>query len=176
AAAILRPDYATGPGLGDSMESIRDIAACASEGVLVRDPSAFHRIAAADVFLFDHHPALERAGLEVRGISGLDGSGEDDVLRLAASAFTGLADERSAALNAACAARRIIVRRDPRASYRGAEITLRDRARRIAIREARGSETPADLPPDLDIASDGRLLGRITFGRLSRPHAAEAIR
>ncbi len=176
AAAILRPDYATGPGLGVSMESIRDIAACASEGVLIRDPSAFHRIAAADVILFDHHPALELAGLEVREIRGFDGNGEDDVLRLAASAFTGLADERSAALNAACAARRIIVRRDPRASYRGPEITLRDRARRIAIRETRGPEQPADLPPNLEIASDGRLLGRITFGRSTRPHAAEAIR
>jgi Cu2+-exporting ATPase len=176
ASAVLQPDYATGPGLGVSMESIRDIAACASEGVLVRDSSAFHRIAAADVFLFDHHLALEHAGLEVRAIRGLDGHGEDDVLRLAASAFTGLADERSAALNAACAARRIIVRRDPRTSYRGPEITLHDRARRIAIREARGPEAPADLPPELEIASDGRPLGRITFGRSSRPHAAEAIR
>ena len=68
AAAILRPDYATGPGLGVSMESLRDIAACALEGVVIRDASAFHRIASADVFLFDHHPVLERAGLEVREV------------------------------------------------------------------------------------------------------------
>jgi Cu2+-exporting ATPase len=175
ASAILQPDYATGPGLGMSMELIRDIAACAGEGVMVRDAAAFHRIAAADVFLLDDHRGLERADLEVREVRVLDGVGEDDVLRLATSAFISLADERSAALGAACAARRIIIRRGARASYRGPEITLHDRARRFAIREARG-DTPADLPPDLEVAADGRAIGRIAFSRSPRLHAAQAIR
>ncbi len=94
AAAILRPDYATGPGLGVSMESVRDVAACAGEGVMIRDASAFQRIASADVFIFDHHPTLERTGLEVRAVQAIDGAGEDEVLRLAASALGDLADER----------------------------------------------------------------------------------
>ena len=59
AAAILRPDYATGPGLGFSLETLRDIAECARLGVLIRDPSALARIAAADIFLLDDLPILE---------------------------------------------------------------------------------------------------------------------
>jgi cation transport ATPase len=119
AAAILQPDYATGPGLGAAMESLRDIAACAMDGVVIRDASALQRIATADVFLFDHHPDLERTGLEVHEVERLDGVAEDDILRLAASAFAELADERAPALHAECAARRIIVRRNLQPSYRG---------------------------------------------------------
>jgi Cu2+-exporting ATPase len=176
ASAILQPDYATGPGLGVSMESLQDIAACAHEGIVVRDPSAFHRIASADVFLFDHHPGLERADLEVREVHRLDGVGEDDILRLAASAFADLADERSPALHAACAARRIIVRRHPRPSYRGAEITIRDGGRSITLRDRHGTGPTADPAPALELATDGRPVGQIVFGRSSRPRAAEAIR
>ncbi len=176
ASAILRPDYATGPGLGISMESLRDIADCALEGIVVRDPSAFHRIASADVFLFDHQQGLERAGLEVREVHRLDGVGEDEILRLAASAFAGLADERSLALQAACATRRIIVRRSQRPSYRGAEITLREGVRSITLRDRRGTEPAADPALALEVATDGRPVGRIAFGRSSRPRAVEALR
>jgi Cu2+-exporting ATPase len=154
------------------MESLRDIAESALEGIVVRDPSAFHRIASADVFLFDHQPELERAGLEVREVHRLDGVGEDEILRLAAAAFADLADERSPALRAACAARRIIVRRHPRPSYRGLDITLRDGARCITLRD-RCEAGPA---PALEVATDGRPVGRIAFGRSPRPRAAEAIR
>jgi P-type E1-E2 ATPase len=175
ASAILQPDYATGPGLGVSMESLRDIADCAVEGVVVRDPSTFQRIAAADVFLFDHHPGLERAGLEVREVQVLDGVAEEDILRLAASAFADLADERSPALLAACAARRIIVRRDRRPSYRGPEIALCDGSRSITLRDRREIEPAAESSPALEVAIDGRPVGRIAFGRSSRPRAAEAI-
>jgi P-type E1-E2 ATPase len=176
AAAILQPDYATGPGLGMSMESLRDIADSAREGIVVRDPSAFHRIASADVFLFDHGRALEYAGLEVREVRQLDGVAEDDILRLAASAFADLADERSPALYAECASRRVIVRRHPQPRYRGPEITLRDGSRSITLRDRRGTEPTADPAPALDVATDGRPVGRITFGRSTRPRAAEAIR
>jgi Cu2+-exporting ATPase len=176
AAAILQPDYATGPGLGVSMESVRDISACALEGVMIRDASAFHRIASADVFLFDDHPELERAGVEVRQVQSCDGVDEAEIVRLAAAAFSGLADERAAALNAACAARRLIVRRDLRPSFRGPEITLRDRTRSIAIRDLREPGQSADGFPGLELSADGRLIGRIAFGRSSASRAAGAIR
>lgn len=176
ASAILRPDYATGPGLGASMESLHDIADCAREGILIRDTSAFHRIASADVFLIDHTGALEGAGLEVREVNRLDGVGEEDILRLAASAFADLADERSSALHAACAARRIIVRRHQRPSYRGPEITLRDGARSITFRDRRASDPAAEPAPALEVATDGRPVGRIAFGRSPQPRAAEVLR
>ncbi len=158
------------------MESVRDVAACALDGVLIREASAFHRIASADVFLFDHHPALEQAGLEVRGVQLCDGVDEDDVLRLAASAFTGLADDRAAALNAACALRRLIVRRDLRPSYRGPEITLRDRDRSVTIRDVPEAGPPGDRLPGLEVSADERPVGRIAFARAPVPRAAEAIR
>ncbi|MHB1558822.1 MAG: HAD family hydrolase, partial [Isosphaeraceae bacterium] len=178
ASAILRPDYATGPGLGASIETLHDIAECALEGVVIRDASAFRRIAEADVFLFDDHPILSRPGLEVRSVERLDGLAEDEILRLAASAFAGLADERTSALGAACAARRAVVRRDPSARYGGPEITLTDRARTASIRDRRAaglsfSATP--FPPDLEVAADGRPVGRIAFGSSPAPRAAEAI-
>ncbi len=176
AAAILRPDYATGPGLGVSMESVRDVAACASEGIMIRDASAFQRIASVDVFVLDHHPALERTGLEVREIRSIDGGDENEVLRLAASALAGLAEERSAALNAAAAARRVVVRRDLRPSYRGPEITLRDRTRSIIVRDLRDSHATADLPSGLEVSADGRPIGRIAFGRSAEPLAAASLR
>ena len=106
AAAILRPDYATGPGLGSSLELLRDTADSVRDGIVIRDPSAFDRLASADVWIFDHHPALDRVGLEVDRIqSGGDDGDEDDLLRLAATAFRDLADDRAIALRAACSSR-----------------------------------------------------------------------
>ena len=176
ASAILRPDYATGPGLGVSIESLRDIADSAREGVLVRDPSAFERIAAADIFLFDHLPALERPGLEVRAVDRLDGVGEDEILRLAASGFADLADDRSPALLAACAARRIVVRRDPKTRLRGPEIALVNAGRSVALRDRATVASTTEPAPGVEVASDGRAVGRITFGRSACPRAAGSIR
>ncbi len=45
AAAILRPDYATGPGISAPMEMVRDATACARLGIVVRSPDAFDRLA-----------------------------------------------------------------------------------------------------------------------------------
>ena len=178
AGAILRPDYATGPGLGVSLESLRDLGESAREGVVVRDPSAFRRIAEADVFLFDLVPALRREGLEVRSVEPLDGVAEDDLLRLAASAFAGLADDRAPALGAACASRRIIVRRQPRADYRGPDIAVEDGGLRLTFRDrpASPAATPnGEPPPALEVSANGRTVGRIAFGRSARPRAAEAL-
>ena len=156
------------------MESVRDIAACALEGVMVRDASAFHRIASADVFLFDHHPALESAGLEVREVQALDGIGEDDVLRLAAAAFSGLADERSAAPERG-------VRRasDDRPARPAAQLPgPRDHPARPGPvhHHPRRAGRAAGRSPGLEVSADGRPIGRIAFGRSSVPRAAEAIR
>jgi cation transport ATPase len=79
-------------------------------------------------------------------------------------------------LHAACAARRIIVRRHPRPSYSGAEITLRDGSRRITLRDRWATEPAAEPSTALEVAADGHLAGRITFARSSRPLAADAIR
>lgn len=104
-AAILRPDYATGPGLGVPLAVLRDVALCARGGAVVRDPSVFERLGEVDLLVFDDHPVLARAGLEVAGVRSQDA--EAEVLRYAASAYLHLDDARSPALRAACRARSV---------------------------------------------------------------------
>jgi hypothetical protein len=60
AQAILRPDYASGPGLAIMMERLRDVLACARVGVFVLDPSVFERLAGVDWIVLDDHPVLRR--------------------------------------------------------------------------------------------------------------------
>ena len=105
-----------------------------------------------------------------------DGVDEDDVLRLAASAFAGLADDRSAALNAACASRRLIVRRDLRPSYRGPEITLRDRDRSVTIRDVPEAGPPGDRCPAWRSRPTSGPSAGSPSGDRPVPRAAEAIR
>jgi P-type E1-E2 ATPase len=171
ASAILRPDYATGPGLGTSMELLRDIAACARDGVVIRDPSAFDRLASADVWIFDHHPALERVGLEVDRIQSDD---EDHLLRLAATAFRDLADDRAIALRSACAVRGLsLLAIEP--DYRGPGVTLQVGTSCVTVDDARDRGPEPSAPP-LVLTADGRALGRISFRPSIHPAAFEAIR
>jgi Cu2+-exporting ATPase len=133
ALTILRLDYATGPGLGVALELLQDVAACARDGVVVRDPAAFAAIATADAWLLDHHANLERAGLEIESIRG-DCTSPGILLRLAASAFRDLADDRTTALRAACASCGLpLLEVEP--SYRGPGITLDHQAGCFSVRD-----------------------------------------
>ncbi|HZW33271.1 MAG TPA: HAD family hydrolase, partial [Isosphaeraceae bacterium] len=173
ALAILRLDYATGPGVGVALETLQDIAASARDGVIVRDPSAFAAIAAADLWLLDHHPNLERTGLEIESIRGHD-TGWEILLRVAATAFRDLADDRATALGTACASCGLSVL-EVEPSYRGPGITLIHQAGWFSIRDAPELSASPMSPPPLEISADGRVLGRITFRAAARPRAAEAI-
>ena len=135
ATAILRPDYSTGPGMGVSLESLRDIASGARHGVVIRDASAFERIASADLILFDHVPALEQARIKVAGVESLDGTPEAEILRLCVTAFRDLGDERAFALRKACA-RNQIAPLDVVPGYRGEGITFEHGRVRVSVRKA----------------------------------------
>jgi cation transport ATPase len=174
ASAILRPDYATGPGLGVSLETLQDIAACAREGIVIRDASALKHIASADVFLFDDLPALSDSGIKTTSILSLDGTYERDILQLAAMALTGLADARATALQAACELNKIELRAvEP--SYRGPGITFNDSTRIICVRDARGQDSPSPNSLPLEVVIDGRLAGMVIFGPSPAPPSARAI-
>ena len=175
AAAILRPDYATGPGLGFSLETLRDIAECARLGVLIRDPSALARIAAADIFLLDDLPILEHPGLKTTSVLSLDGSREADILRFAATAFGALADSRAQALQCACHLNQIEIPA-VRASYRGPAVTWNDGPHSICVREAPGQDSPDPAACPLEVLIDSRLAGMVLFGPSPGPASAEAIR
>ena len=107
AAAILRPDYATGPGIAFPLETLQAIALCLRHGILIREPEALERLATADLLILEHHSALERTELEVDSVQVFPGHHEDELLRYAATAFHDLEDERAGALRTACRSRGI---------------------------------------------------------------------
>ena len=82
AGAILRPDYATGPGVAFPLETLQAIALCLRHGILIREPEAIERLATADLLILEHHPALERTELEVDTVEVFPGHFEDDLLAL----------------------------------------------------------------------------------------------
>ena len=58
AGAILRPDYATGPGLAFPLETLQAAALCLRHGIVIRTPEAFERVATSDLLIIDHDSAL----------------------------------------------------------------------------------------------------------------------
>ena len=171
AAAVLRPDYATGPGLGVALELLEDTAECARRGVVVRDPSALRRLAEADLFLFDDHAALLTAPLEVARIWSDGPAAGALALRCAATAFQHLADARSAALVAACEIHGLAALGTITEYHDGAFVVGLDGRDFTVIGTSESVLTPVSL-----VITDGeRVVARIDFRRASRPYAAAAI-
>ena len=56
AGAILRPDYATGPGLAFPLETMQVIALCIRHGIVIRDSAVIERLATTDLLILDHLP------------------------------------------------------------------------------------------------------------------------
>ncbi len=168
--AILRPDYATGPGVAFSLETLRDAAICARRGIVVRQPDVFERLARVDLIVLDDDPALSRVELEVAEVQAR--IAEAELLRYAASAFRHLADDRAAALNACCLARRIHLLDLPPVDFDLGVTVVHDR-RKIRVCEYVAS--PDGAGP-LVVEIDGTTAGLIEFGRSARPEAAAALR
>ena len=95
AGAILRPDYATGPGLAFPLETLQAVALCLRHGIVIRNPEAIQRVATSDLLIIDHSSALEHTELEVAAIETFSGATEDDLFRFANAAFHDLDDERA---------------------------------------------------------------------------------
>ena len=57
ALAILRPDYATGPGLAFPLETLQTVALCVRHGIVILDHDAIERLAMTDLLVLDHHVA-----------------------------------------------------------------------------------------------------------------------
>ncbi|MDR3639143.1 MAG: hypothetical protein P4L84_35385, partial [Isosphaeraceae bacterium] len=171
AAAVLRPDYATGPGLGVALELLEDTAECARRGILVRDPSALRRLAEADVVLFDDHPALLHAPLEVATVCSDSPAAADVTLRCAAAALRHLADERSAALAAACEGRGLAPL-DVRPVYRDPVLVVELEGRPITVADAGSS---LEGTPALTVKAGKREIGWIGFRPEPRPYANTAV-
>ena len=191
AGAILRPDYATGPGVAFPLETLQAIALCLRHGILIREPEAIERLATADIVLLEHRLALEHTELELDTVEVFPGHFEDDLLRYAATAFHDLDDERAVALSSACRTRRIALL-DLQPTEFTTDLTLLQGNNRIKVGDlgtrARGhsrSKSPdhvspraakLDAPASLMIGINGQVAGLIHFRRSDRHEAASALR
>jgi cation transport ATPase len=191
AAAILRPDYATGPGMAFPLETVQAIALCIRHGIVVREADALERLATADLVVIEHHPELDRTELEVDEIKVFPGHDEDELLRYAATAFHDLNDERAGALRAACRRRNIDLL-DLQPSEFANDLTLVRENHRIKVGDlgarprrhtstntAVDAKARADRSPAADslmIGIDGQVAGLIHFQRSDRLIATAALR
>ena len=167
--AILRPDYATGPGLAVPLETLHKVALCARSGIVVRDPEALERLAEVELFVLHDHPALHKLALEVAKVETI--LPEGIALRYAASAFRHLDDDRSAALAEACRERGVHLL-DLEAVEFGRGVTVAHERHRVRV---------GDVDPDagsagaLAIEVDGQPMGRIEFVASDHLEAASSV-
>jgi Cu2+-exporting ATPase len=169
AAAILRADYATGPGVAVPLETVRDATACACRGIVVRSPDAFNRLAEINTVVLDDALALRACGLAVDSVQSR--LPEPIVLRYAASVFRHMADERALALLAACRERRCHVLDLPAVAFDPGVMVMHGK-HRVRVREL--NSDPGGAGP-LAVEIDGNIAGVVAFQRSKRPLAAEAI-
>ena len=170
AGAILRPDYASGPGLAVPLETLHDAAQCARLGIVARAFDAFDRLADVDLIVIQDSPALWDAALEVRNIQ--TRLPEEELLRYAASAYRHLSDDRATALIEACRARRLHLLNLPPVEFEPG-ITIVHGKWRIRVRDQTDA---AEAAGPLLVEVDGSPVGTIEFGRSPLPKAAFALR
>jgi cation transport ATPase len=183
AGAILRPDYATGPGVAFPLETLQAIALSLRHGILIREPEAIERLATADVLILEHHAALKRTELEVGTVEVFPGYFENDLLRYAATAFHELDDERAIALASACRTRMIALL-DLQPAEIATDLTLLHGNNRIKVGNlggrARNTSNPKsadeDMPDSLMIGINGQVAGLIHFRRSDRLEAVATLR
>ena len=190
AGAILRPDYATGPGVAFPLETLQAIALCLRHGILIREPEAIERLATADLLILEYHCALEHTELEVDTIQVFPGHFEEDLLRYATTAFHDLDDERAGALARECRTRRIAPL-DLQPAEFATDLTLLQGNNRIKVGDlgtrARGHlnskspdqggprQTRADGPDSLMVGINGQVAGLIHFRRSGRLQATSML-
>ena len=74
AGAILRPDFATGPGLAFPLETLQAATLCLRHGIVIRDPESIERVTASDLLIIDHSAALEQTELEIGAVEAFPGT------------------------------------------------------------------------------------------------------
>ncbi len=186
ALAILDTDYASGPGLAYSLETLQALSLCYQHGIVVRDPEAIDRLAKVDVLFLDHHPALESLEPEIASVRVFPGHTEFQMLRYAASALRDLDDERAGALRAACRSRRITLLDRIPTRY-DTDVTLIHREQVIKVGNLGGQGPEANpaagarggpqtrLIDSLMVGVNGQIAGLIDFHPSSRLAATTAL-
>ncbi len=167
--AILRPDYATGPGLAVPLETLHNVALCAQLGIVARDPDALERLAQVNLFVIADHPLLTQNELVVTKIE--THLPEPTLLRYAASALRHMVDDRARSLSEACRERKIHLLNLEAVDF-GRGVTVSHGKHKIRVMDADLSSVPTT---PLLVEVDGAIVGRIEFRATQRLVAASVI-
>jgi cation transport ATPase len=172
AAAVLRPDYATGPAIYGSLTLIDQLRACFDEGIVVRRPAAFDRMADADLFLFDHDRLLEARLVQLEDVHVAGEWSAREILEYAACGMSALNDPRRRAVTAANLLNGGIGRH-LRITYRAGGIEYALLGREIRIEGLARADAQGFSP--LTVFINGVRAGSLTFCQGSGCSAAAAI-
>jgi cation transport ATPase len=189
ASAILRPDFATGPGLAFPLETLQAVTLCLRHGIVIRDAESLDRVAASDLLIIDHSSVLEQTELEIGTVEAFPGITEDDLLWLADAAFRDLDDERAAVLRSTCRNRGIKAL-DVQPLEFATDVTLMHgddcikvgdfgaRPNRVFKANCSGNSEGEKLKSagSLMVGINGRLAGLIHFRRSARLEAASTLK
>ena len=189
AGAILRPDYASGPGLAFPFETLQAVALCIRHGIVIRNPESLERLATVDLLLLDHDMHRWRNELEVGAVQAFPGHTDEECLRYAATAFHDLDDDRTAALKSACRDRAVALLHLRPIEY-ATDVTLVHGNDCIKVGDLGASNSAYSGPCDrsdacqperdrsesLMIGINGRVAGLIHFRRSVRFEAASTIK
>ena len=101
AGAVLRPDYATGPDLGDSFAAVEGVDLCLGYGIIVHRLELFNKFADSDVVVFEHDEFLDARQLHLEEIQVSAGISGENVLDWGACLLHQVDDGRARAIMAA---------------------------------------------------------------------------
>ena len=189
AGAILRPDFATGPGLAFPLETLQAVTLCLRHGIVIREAESLERVATSDLLIIDHSSVLEQTELEIGTVEAFPGITEDDLLWFADAAFRDLDDERAAALRSTCRDRGIKAL-DVQPLEFATDVTLMHgddcikvgdlglRLNRVFKANCSGNSEGEKLKSagSLMVGINGRLAGLIHFRRSARLEAASTLK
>ena len=187
--AILRPDYATGPGLAFPLETLQAVTLCLRHGLVIRNPESLERVVASNLLIIDHSPALEETELEISTVEAFPGVTEDELLRFAEAAIGDFDDERAVVLRRICRDRNItrlhmhvvdcatdVAFMHGKDCIKVGELGARPSRGAKAIGSANSAFEKQKLAKSLMVGVNGRVAGLIHFRRSTRPEAASVLK
>ena len=200
--AVIRADYATALRLSAQLATLEGMAEGWQRGVLLRNPGALDRLAAAEVFVLDDSAGLARPRVEVSEVLTLDSVSADLLVRYALGASRATNSERTRALASFVNGRH--VRSESASLERAAGVTryrdvlgveiqvvsaghvawaklqIPERFRAV-LKSASNGDVPAPTnghnapPKPLWVLRDGALIGVITFALSGEPAGKQFV-
>lgn len=159
--AVLHQDHASGPKMALPLETLRDNHIALRNGVVVRRPDAWLRLAASRFVVLDDHPAWQAPVVLLEAMhSRLPETETDKLLRLIAGAGLYLGDGRSEALVEVCRERGLVVRQLPLVNLGEDRLSIRQGDQTIILRSDAEEE---GQPQSLQVEIDGREVAWLKF-------------